>query len=106
MSLVKGQLYLINSFDLGFINILPADILMKVKNADPSTNELELVPIPLPGHQECDTFLRVARWFEEDYPARSKVDCILKNAGAFERLIRLKIAVAAGKENENHFVWK
>lgn len=106
MSIIKGQLYLINSFDLGFINILPVDILMKVISADPATNELELAPIPLPGCHECATFLRVARWFEQDYPARSKEYCILKNVSAFEKLIRLKIAVPAGKENQNQFVWK
>jgi hypothetical protein len=98
MPVQQGQLYLVNTFDLGFINILPADILIEVKVADACANLLELAPLPLPDGEVCDSFRRIVRWFEEDYPGRSKENCILKNVSAFETLISRKIAVPAGRE--------
>ncbi len=91
MSLGKGQSYRANSFDLGFINITPVDVVLMIANIDYGTNELELSFVPA-GVRESET-VAIARWFKESYPSRSKENCMLKNARAFERFIDLKYAV-------------
>jgi|SRR5579859_4671709 len=91
--LATGQRYRINSFDLGFINILPVDMLVEIRDIHAESNELELSPFPLPGETASETLVQVARWFQEKYPSRTKENCLFKNAGSFQRLVDLGIAV-------------
>ncbi|HEY4110867.1 hypothetical protein [Puia sp.] len=86
-SLASGQRYRVNSFDLGFINVHPVDLLVEVKTVCYDTHELELAPLPAAGGAVNETHVQVAQWFRESYPTRSKDDCLLKNALAFERLV-------------------
>jgi hypothetical protein len=88
----KGQSYRANSFDLGFINVTPIDIVLQITNVDTSTNELELAFVSVGVSGMMDTGSAIGRWFKETYPSRSKENCVLKNAWAFERLVNLKFA--------------
>ena len=93
MSIGKGQLYRINSFDLGFINVTPVDIVLKITNIDSSTDELELAFVSAGVCNFVDTGAAIGRWFKEVYPSRSKENCLLKNACAFEKFVDLKLAI-------------
>ena len=93
MSIGKGQLYRINSFDLGFINVTPVDIVLKITNIDSSTDELELAFVSAGVCNFVDTGAAIGRWFKEIYPSRSKENCLLKNACVFERFVDLKFAI-------------
>jgi hypothetical protein len=92
MPIDKGQSYRANSFDLGFINMTPVDIVLQITNIDPATNELELAFVWVGGCHLANTGAAIDRWFRESYPSRSKEDCMLKNAAAFKRFIDLKFA--------------
>jgi hypothetical protein len=92
MPIGKGQLYRANSFDLGFINVTPVDLVLQIINIDIARNELELAFVSV---EECplkDTGAAIDKWFKETYPSRSKENCLLKNARAFERFVDLKLA--------------
>ena len=93
MSLGKGQLYKANSFDLGFINMIPVDIILQITNVIPATNELELAFVPTGVCHPKGTNMAIDRWFKEIYPSRSKENCMLKNASAFEQFVYLKVAI-------------
>ena len=90
MPIDKGQLYRANSFDLGFINMTPVDIVLQIKHIDNSTDELELAFVSADACNLQDTGAAIDKWFKESYPSRSKENCLLKNAGAFERFVDLK----------------
>ena len=92
MPIDKGQLYRANSFDLGFINMTPVDIVLRITKVDNATNELELAFASVGACNLADTGAAIDRWFKESYPSRSKEDCLLKNASAFERFVDLKFA--------------
>jgi hypothetical protein len=92
MPIEKGQSYRANSFDLGFINMAPVEIVLQITNIDSNTNELELAFVSVGDSHLADTGGAIYRWFREIYPARSKENCLLKNACAFERLVDLKFA--------------
>jgi len=98
MPMLKGQLYMTNSFHLGFINLLPVDLLLEVRQVDYGANEVELVPRPLQGEAGCHSLRRIARWFETEYPARTSVNCLLKNARAFQLLISQQTAVLMAEQ--------
>ena len=83
--LQTGQRFLVNSFDLGFINIQPVDFLLEVSSV--GIEELVLAPLPLPGQQSHLSLIRIGRWFREEYPKMSKDRCMLKNVSAFQRMI-------------------
>ena len=93
----KGQRYRINSFDLGFTDITPTDILVEVVNINYAGNELQLTPVDLPDPDQDDPSEQPAseiiEWFHEIYPSRTKANCLFKNATAFERFIDHRIAV-------------
>ena len=91
MQLGKGQSYLTNSFDLGFINITPVDVVLQITDIDSDTNELELSLVSA-GGCGLQAGVAIARWFKEIYPTRSKENCMLKNARAFERFVDLNCA--------------
>jgi hypothetical protein len=93
MAIGKGQLYKVNSFDLGFINVTPVDIVLKIANIDRSTDELELVFVSAGVSSRMDTAAAIVKWFKEIYPSRSKENCLLKNARVFERFVDLKFAI-------------
>ncbi len=86
MPLDKGQSYEANSFELGFINVIPVNVVLRIVEVDDATNELVLTLVSA-GTHESNTGLAIARWFKEDYPFRLKEDCMLKNARAFERFV-------------------
>ena len=90
MPIEKGQSYRANSFDLGFINMTPVDLMLQIMKIDTSTNELELTFVSADGHRSTDTGAAIEGWFQRIYPSRSKENCLLKNAAAFERLVDLK----------------
>jgi hypothetical protein len=90
----KGQSYRVNSFDLGFINMCPVDVVLQITNIDTSTNAIELAFVSAGVCHLKDTGAAIARWFKESYPSRSKENCRLKNAAAFERLVDLDFASA------------
>ena len=94
LPLAPGQRFRVNSFDLGFINIEPVDMIVELKTVCYDTNELELSPLPLPGIPVEDGFDKVNRWFQEGYPQRTSDNCLLRNVQAFEQLVALQIAVA------------
>jgi hypothetical protein len=93
MPMGKGQLYRVNSFDLGFINMSPVDIVLQVTKIDRAANELELAFVSAASGNLVDTGTAIDRWFNEVYPSRSKDNCMLKNAFAFERFIDMKFAI-------------
>jgi hypothetical protein len=93
MPMGKGQSYRVNSFDLGFINMSPVDIVLQVMKIDRATNELELAFVSAAFCNLGDTGAAIDRWFKEVYPSRSKENCMLKNAFAFERFIDMKFAI-------------
>jgi hypothetical protein len=93
MLISKGQLYRANSFDLGFINMTPVDIVFKITNIDSATNELELAFVSAGIGNFLDTGAAIARWFKEVYSSRSKENCMLKNAAAFQKFVDLKYAI-------------
>ena len=88
-----GQLYLTNSFSLGFINVTPMDLLLEVKGCDPDSNEVELKPSPPRGDAGRDSWQHIIRWFESEYPGKTSANCLLKNASAFEQLISQQAAI-------------
>lgn len=83
-----------NSFDLGFINMAPVDIVLQIKHIDSLTNELELAFVSVSACNSMDPCAAIGRWFTEIYPSRSKENCMLKNARAFQTFVELKFAVA------------
>ncbi|GGB25412.1 hypothetical protein [Puia dinghuensis] len=93
----KGQRYRINSFDLGFIDITPTDILVEVTDIHYDGNEVQLTPVALPRQDLLDPSGQaageIAEWFREIYPSRTKSNCLFRNAAAFEQFIDLRIAV-------------
>ena len=93
MSMAKGQSYRISSFDLGFINMSPVDVVLRVTKVDKATNELELAFVSAAFCNLGNTGAAIDGWFKEVYPSRSKENCLLKNAFAFERFIDMKFAI-------------
>ena len=93
MPIEKGQLYRANSFNLGFINMTPVDIVLQITNIDIAKNELELAFVSAGIGNFVDTGAAIGRWFKEAYPSRSKENCLLKNASAFEKFVDLKLAI-------------
>jgi hypothetical protein len=93
MPIGEGQLYRANSFDLGFINMTPVDITFKITNIDSATNELELAFVSAGVCNSVDAGAAIGRWFKEAYPSRSKENCMLKNAAAFQKFVDLKFAI-------------
>jgi hypothetical protein len=91
--LAIGQYYRVNSFDLGFINIMPTDLLVEVKRIDRQANELDLAVLPVSANDISESLIDIAKWFTEVYPQRTRDNCIFKNAIAFERLVSNGMAV-------------
>jgi hypothetical protein len=93
LSLAAGQCYQVNSFDLGFINVMPIELVLEVKRVDLEQNELELWVLPGSDQETIAGLITVARWFSEVYPTRTPEDCFLKNAVAFDRFVAQGTAV-------------
>jgi hypothetical protein len=93
MAIGKGQLYRASSFDLGFINMIPVDVVLQIMDIDPATNELELAFVSAGVCSLVDAGAAIRRWFKEAYPSRSKENCMLKNAAAFQKFVDLKFAI-------------
>ncbi|HEY4108488.1 hypothetical protein [Puia sp.] len=91
--LAVGQCYRVNSFDLGFINVHPIELLVEIKHLDPEANELEFSVLPLSTQDPSPALIAIAKWFGDVYPTRTKDDCLLKNARAFDHLVDQGIAV-------------
>ena len=87
MPLAKGQYYQVNSFDLGFINIAPTDLLLEIRHLDPDRNDLLIFILPLPGQDLNDSMVALAKWFTGTYQTLGPDDCLLRNAAAFSRLV-------------------
>ena len=92
MSAFRSIVGLILGF-LGFINVTPIELLLEVKWVDPQQNELELWVLPVASNETSPSLVAIARWFGEVYPSRTREDCYLKNAAAFDRLISMGTAV-------------
>jgi hypothetical protein len=92
MPIGKGQSYRANSFDLGFINMTPVEIVLQITDIDTATNELELAFVSAGVCNLVNTGAAIDRWFKEIYPSRSKENCMLKNACAFKKFVDLKFA--------------
>jgi hypothetical protein len=93
MAIGKGQLYRASSFDLGFINMIPVDVVLQIMDIDPATNELELAFVSAGVCSLVDAGAAIRRWFKEAYPSRSKENCLLKNVRAFEGFVNQKLAI-------------
>src|ERR1700759_2516175 len=87
------QRYRANSFDLGFINVEPIDLIIEVTSACSVSNELLLAPLPVTGDAIHPTLILIARWFQEVYPSLPSERCMMKNVQAFGRLVELEIIV-------------
>lgn len=87
MILANGQFYQVNSFDLGFINIAPADLLIEIKQVDLQKNELIISILPLPGQEVSESIAALAKWFTNTYPMLKPEDCLLRNPSAFSKLV-------------------
>jgi hypothetical protein len=72
----------------------PVDVILRITNIDTSLNEVELAFVSAGVCNFQDTGAAIDRWFKEIYPSRSKENCLLKNAAAFERLVALEFASA------------
>jgi hypothetical protein len=92
MPIAKGQSYRANSFDLGFINMTPVDIVLHITAIDTATDDLELTFVSAGTCNLANTGAAIDRWFKEVYPSRTKENCMLKNACAFKRFVDLKFA--------------
>jgi hypothetical protein len=92
--LAQGQCYRVNSFDLGFINVEPIELIVEVRTLCNETHELLLSPLPAIGEGVHGTLILVAKWFQEVYPTLSPAVCPLRNARVFGRLVEQGIAVA------------
>src|ERR1700755_1973563 len=88
-----GQCYEVNSFDLGFINIIPTLLLVEIKQIDWETNSLELSVLPVSVTEINDSVIRIARWFSEVYPGLDKDKSLFKNAAAFQRFVARQLAL-------------
>jgi hypothetical protein len=87
MHIKQGQSYRVNSFDLGFINTLPVDLLVEIKEVDYYEDHLE-IDLPLQSDQVRQKGYRaIETWFRQSYPTMRNNDCILKSPSRFERLI-------------------
>lgn len=87
MPLAIGQFYQVNSFDLGFINIAPTDLLIEIKHVDLPKNELLIFILPLPGQEMGQSMVALAKWFTNTYPTLTPDDCLLRNPSAFSKLV-------------------
>jgi hypothetical protein len=92
MKIQKGQSYSVNVFDLGFTNIYPFDILVRVEQVDYSEDRLILSPHLIPDIPSPKHFHLVENWFHNVYPVIDKTMCILKSPSTFARLIHLHYA--------------
>jgi hypothetical protein len=92
--LSSGQRYRVNSFDLGFVNVEPIELVVEVTLVRTAANELLLAPLPAIGEEVHGSLILIARWFQEVYPTLAPADCPLKNAQAFGRLVALGVFVA------------
>ena len=87
MHIKQGQSYRVNSFDLGFINILPVDLLIEIKEVNYHEDYLE-INLPLQGDQHSQKgYQAIETWFRQSYPAMLNKNCILKSPSRFEKLI-------------------
>ena len=93
MSITLGQHYRINSFNLGFIHLPPAEVIVVITQLDHTDDSLYLSPLPLPGSLPDDTFFRIAWWFKKEYPTFDKERSPLTNVTEFEKLIKTGMAV-------------
>ena len=81
-----------SDLDLGFINMTPVDLVLQITHIDTATNELELALVSVGCCDSADNGAAIGKWFKDIYPSRSKENCLLKNARAFEQLLDLKLA--------------
>lgn len=93
MQLQKGQHFIVNSFDLGFTNVWPTDLLIAVEEVNYKDNSLRLYPLPVPGVQPDNVFLLIADWFRDEYPKCPKGKSFVTHPVAFQKLVELKLAV-------------
>jgi hypothetical protein len=92
MPLQKGQLYRISSFDAGFININPVDLVLVVEEVDYDKHLLRLSPTNLAEIGHLRSCKSICNWFREVYPDLKK-RLVLNVPEAFDMLINQKIAV-------------
>ena len=104
LPLAIGQFYQINSFDLGFINITPTDLLLEIKALDPPGNEVLVSVLPLPDKNISPEMIAIARWFTHTYPTRTADDCRLKNAAAFADLVNCGLATLHQPDSSEVFL--
>jgi hypothetical protein len=104
MPLGKGQSYRANSFDLGFINITPVDVILQITDIDIATNELKLSLVSAGLYESEKAVVAIVRWFKEIYPSRTKENCMLKNARAFQKLVDLNCASRASVATQDRAI--
>lgn len=93
MHIKQGQSYKVNSFDLGFINILPVDLLVEIKEVNYQEDYLE-INLPLQADQlRQKGYQAIETWFRQSYPSMRNKNCILKSPSRFEKLIVDRMAM-------------
>ena len=92
MPVQKGQIYLIDSFYLGFINVPSAEIGIEIEEVDHANDFISLRLVPFHQKSSERTFLTIAHWFETQYPLLSDRKTLLKKANFFEMLVSNKAA--------------
>ena len=82
-----GKTYLVNSFELGFINVQPTEMRVEIRKIDLDTNDFELALLSPTQSDKDESRRSIARWFTDIYPGLTKDTCILKNASQFLQLV-------------------
>src|ERR1700742_240113 len=88
-----GQQYEINSFSLGFINILAIDLLVTIVEIDKQRDHVKLKPALPPGANPSTSFKSISDWFQNEYPKYPPATLLTNNWSAFSLLVDQKIAV-------------
>jgi hypothetical protein len=92
MVIKKGQQFCLCSFDLGFTNIGPVELLVKVVDIDYEEDGIVLEPQLAPGAFSNNAFISILRWFRDEYPTIKKGTLFINNLTAFRKLVELNVA--------------
>ena len=93
MLIKKGQQFRVCSFDLGFTNVEPVELLVTVVDIDYGEDGIVLEPRLLSWGSPNNAFFSIMRWFRDEYPTIKKGTLFVNNLTAFAKLVELNIAV-------------
>jgi hypothetical protein len=92
MSILQGECYEVNSFHLGFINVLPIPLCVVVNAIDYRNDYLDLRLKRLPDRCATEAYEKIEDWFIKIYPTMATDETLLKSPALFQHLVNQKIA--------------